>query len=162
MGTDLSSSMEDYLEAIAILNEKDGVARVKDISRFLSVEPPSVASAVKNLSKSGLVIHERYGYVQLTSKGKKVAGNISKRHKMLFEFLTEILNIQPRIAQQDACQMEHSVSSQTLEKITKFIEFVRTPPQADKPEWLKSFDHYFKTGKRQKYKKEKLGTGERS
>ncbi len=153
MGVSLSSSMEDYLEAVAVLKEKDGVARVRDISRLLHVEPPSVASALRNLSKSGLVIYERYGYVELTLKGEKVAGNIGRRHKMLYEFLTEILNINPRVAQQDACQMEHSVSSQTLEKITKFIEFVRGRPQADKPGWLKAFEDYFRTGKRRRHKK---------
>ena len=153
MGVSLSSSMEDYLEAIAVLKEKDGVARVRDISRLLGVEPPSVASALGNLSKSGLVIHERYGYVELTSKGEKLAENIGRRHKMLYEFLTEILNINPRVAQQDACQMEHSVSSQTVEKITKFIDFVRTRPQDDKPDWLKGFDYYFRTGKHRPRKK---------
>ncbi len=147
--------MEDYLEAVAVLKEKDGVARVRDISRLLHVEPPSVASALGNLSKSGLVIHERYGYVELTSKGEKVAENIGRRHKMLYEFLTEILNVNPRVAQQDACQMEHSVSSQTVEKITKFIDFVRTRSQDDRPDWLKGFDYYLRTGKRRPRKKYK-------
>ncbi len=120
----LSSNMEDYLEVIALLKKKTGVARVKDISRSLSVKSPSVNAALSTLSKSGLVAHQRYGYVELTSKGKELARQVQKRHDMLLKFLTEVLKINPEIAESDACKMEHSVSTQTLYKITKFIEFV--------------------------------------
>jgi len=150
MSVDLSSNMEDYLEAIAVLKKRDGVARVKDISRLVGVEPPSVASALNALSREGLVIHERYGYVDLTQKGSKLAGEIEKKHRVLLEFLTGILDIDPAIAGEDACKMEHSVSSETMKKITKFLDFVRSCPDGGKPDWLKSFDYYFRTGKRQK------------
>ena len=152
MAENLTSNMEDYLEAIAVLKEKNDVARVRDISHFLGVEPPSVASALDNLSNGGFVIHERYGYVDLTPRGKKLAKTIKSKHKMFFEFFTKILNIDPVVADEDACKMEHSVSGETFEKLAKFIKFVKTCPQRDKPDWLKSFDSYFKTGKRQKCK----------
>ena len=71
---------------------------------------------------------------------------------MLLEFLTKILNIAPKIAAEDACKMEHSISPQTFQKLTKFIKFVETCPDGDRPDWLKNFDHYFKTGKRIKCK----------
>ncbi len=148
----LSSHMEDYLESIANLKKNKGVARVKDISRLLNVEPPSVASAINNLSKSGLVIHERYSYVELTPEGERLAADVEKKHKMLVKFLTEILNLDPKIAAEDACKMEHTISPQTFKKLTKFIEFVESCPDQDRPDWLKSFDHYFKTGKRPKCK----------
>ena len=140
--------MEDYLEAIALLKKEKGIARVRDISRLLSVEASSVNSALNNLSENGLVIHERYGYVELTAEGEKLAEGIQKKHEILLKFLTEVLNIDPRIAGEDACKMEHSISPQTFKKLTKFIEFVETCPDNDRPDWLKSFDHYFKTGKR--------------
>jgi len=144
----LSSHMEDYLEAIAALKKKDGVARVRDISRLLNVEPPSVASALNNLSQGGLVIHERYGYVELTPEGERLAEGVQKKHEMLVKFLTEILNLDSKIAAEDACKMEHSISPQTFQKLTKFIEFVETSPDGQRPVWLKGFDYYYKTGKR--------------
>jgi len=148
----LSSNMEDYLEAISVLKKKDGVARVRDISRLLNVEPPSVASALNSLSKNGLVIHERYGYVDLTSEGEKLAEDVYRKHKMLIKFLEEVLNIDPKIAVEDACKMEHSISPETSRRLTKFIEFVETCPDRHRPDWLRSFDHYFKTGRRPKCK----------
>lgn len=145
----ISFNMEDYLEAIATLLKKEkGIARVKDISRLMNVKTPSVVSALDNLSKNGFVVHERYGYVELTPEGEKLAESVDKKHKMLIKFLTEILNIDSKIAEGDACKMEHSISHQTFKKLTKFIEFVETCPDSDRPDWLKSFDHYFKTGRR--------------
>lgn len=149
----ISSNMEDYLEAVAILKKKNSTARVRDISRMLGVKNSSVNSAMNVLSKNGLVIHERYGYVELTEYGEKVAGGIQNRHNILLKFLTDVLSIDCKIAEVDACKMEHSISPQTLEKITKFIEFVKTCPDSDRPDWLKGFDHYFKTGSRRKCKR---------
>lgn len=148
----LSSNMEDYLEAIALLGEKNSIARVRDISRLLNVKSSSVNAALNTLSKSGLVAHEKYGYVELTQEGEELAHQVKKRHDMLLKFLIEILKINPEIAKSDACKMEHSISPQTLHKITKFIEFVETYLDDDGPDWLKSFDYYFKSGKRRKCK----------
>ncbi|MFH1655073.1 MAG: metal-dependent transcriptional regulator [Candidatus Omnitrophota bacterium] len=121
-GKDLSSNMEDYLEAIALLKKDKGVARVKDISRLMHVKIPSATGALNVLSKNGLVVHERYSYVDLTSEGQTIAKKIQRRHDMLIKFLTEILNIDSKIAQEDACRMEHSISPQTFEKLARFIE----------------------------------------
>jgi DtxR family Mn-dependent transcriptional regulator len=152
----LSSSMEDYLEAIAVLKKKNRVARVRDISKLLNVKTSSVTSALNTLTKSGFVTHERYGYVELTKEGEELAQHVQKKHNILIKFLTDILSIDPTIASEDACKMEHTLSFQTFKKLTKFIEFVETCPDGQRPDWLKSFDYYFKTGKRPKCKIRKI------
>jgi len=148
----LSSNMEDYLETIAILKKEKSVARVRDISRLMNVKTPSVTQALTTLSDIGLIVHERYGYVDLTKEGEKVAQNVKKRHDMLIKFLNKVLKVDKAIARRDACQMEHAISQQTFEKLTKFIEFVENSPRGDRPTWLQHFDHYFKTGSRIKCK----------
>ena len=148
----LSSNMEDYLEATAALKKENGVARVRDIGRLLGVRSSSVNAALITLSKKGLVIHEKYGYVNLTSGGESIAREIQNKHDVLLKFLTKILNIEDNIAVEDACKMEHAISPKTFNKLTKFIEFVETGLDDDMPEWLKSFRHYLKTGKRIKCK----------
>ncbi len=147
---ELSSNMEDYLEAITVLKRTNGVARVRDIGRSLKVKIPSVTSALNTLSKKRLVVHEKYGYVELTAEGEKIAERLYYCHDMLVRFLTGILKINSKIAQIDACRMEHAVSSKTFEKLTKFIEFVEGCPETGRPDWLRNFDFYFKTGKRRK------------
>ena len=120
----LSSSLEDYLEAIYALQNEKGVARVGDIAKKVTVKSSSVNFALTSLSGKGLVVHEKYGYVSLTAKGKKLARGIKSKHDLVLKFFTEILNIEEEIALQDACRMEHVISSETFKKLTEFIRFV--------------------------------------
>ncbi|HNS32935.1 MAG TPA: metal-dependent transcriptional regulator [bacterium] len=113
----LTQSLEDYLEAIKILKKEKGIARVKDIGRFLKVKDPSVVSALGILSQNGYVEHEKYGYVELTPKGKKEASRIHKKHRTIVKFLNQKLKIPIEIAREDACRIEHVISNETYEKI---------------------------------------------
>jgi len=145
METKHSASMEDYLESILLLGERKEGVRVSQMSKALGVKMPSVTSALKKLSQQGLVKHERYGQVQLTADGEKIAEDVFHRHEALRRFLTEILNIDPEIAVEDACKMEHSISPATQEKLAKFIDFVLSRPKVQ-PEWLKMFERYANYG----------------
>jgi len=145
METKHSASMEDYLESIVMLRGGEKAVKVSQISRALGVKMPSVTSALKKLSQQGLVKHERYGQVQLTLDGEKIAEDVFRRHEALRRFLTAILNVDSRIAADDACKMEHAVSPATQEKLAKFVEFVLRPPEGQ-PKWLKIFHHYLQQG----------------
>ncbi len=147
MEREQTASMEDYLEMICWLGEEEEVVRASQISRALGVKMPSVTSALKKLSEDGLVEHEKYGYVKLTPEGNKIARDVIRRHETLRHFFTEILNVDPEIADEDACKMEHSISRTTLERLAKFVEFVNTCPRGE-PAWLKSFNYYFEHGER--------------
>jgi DtxR family Mn-dependent transcriptional regulator len=149
-GTKLSSSMEDYLEAIANLHQEKGVARVKDISRLLKVTYPSVTGAIANLERDELVKHEKYGYIELTPKGRKLAEAVLERHRTFMRFLTLVLRIDPGQAERDSCRMEHAIGAQTMSRLTKFIEFIETCPEEDTPLWLQNFHYYMQTGRRKK------------
>jgi len=125
----LSSSMEDYLEAIASLKKEKGVAKVNDIGKLLKVKNSSVNSALMTLARVKLVIHEKYGTVDLTTGGERIAADVQKRHDVLFKFLSEILKIDYKVAQEDACKMEHALSQVTFERLIKFIEYVERCPK---------------------------------
>ncbi len=122
--TKLTSNMEDYLETIAALQKVKGVARVRDIGAKLKVKSSSVNSALQNLSDGGFVIHEKYGYVELTKEGKKIAAQIQDKHDILIKFLADILKVDKAVAAEDACKMEHTISQQTYEKIVEFVKYV--------------------------------------
>lgn len=144
----LSSSMEDYLEAIALLDQEKGVARVKDISRMLKVTSPSVHGAIASLEREGLVRHEKYGYVELTARGETLAAAVRERHQVFLRFLTLVLRIEPARAERDSCRLEHAIGSETLKRLAKFIEFIETCPRQEVPSWLQSFHRYLETGKK--------------
>jgi DtxR family Mn-dependent transcriptional regulator len=148
----LSESIEDYLETILVLSCEHKVVRVRDLAKELEVAPASVIGALKSLTEKGLVVHERYGYIELTDEGSKVAKEVYERHKTLLKFFHEILGIDENIARQDACRIEHYIDQETLNRIVKFIKFIETCPEGE-PSWLDSFYHFAKTGKRKKCEK---------
>lgn len=149
MATQQTASMEDYLEAIVLLGQGDEGVTVTKISRFLRVKKPSVTSALIKLSKKGLVVHKKYGSVELTPEGLKTAQDVYHRHKTLRHLLVEILKVDPKVAEEDACRMEHFLSPSSLKRLAKFIEFTLNCPQGT-PECLKGFNYYLEHGKRSK------------
>jgi len=146
----LSSTMEDYLETIYELKQVNGVARVGEIASKLNVKSSSVNSALKYLSDQNLVVHEKYGYVGLTKEGEKTAADVKSKHDILFWFLTEFLMIDPKEAEKGACCIEHSISTETFERLTKFFKFLEKGFTIEKPKILQLFETYLKTGKRLK------------
>jgi len=100
--TNLTSQMEDYLEAIYHLCRDEGVARVKAIADRLEVTTPSVVGAIRKLKDRNLVIQEPYGYVRLTMEGEEIGGAISHNHEVLSDFLKEILGLDHETASVDA------------------------------------------------------------
>lgn len=142
MTTEQTASMEDYLEAIAIVREKRPVVRVSHISRTLGVSMPSVTAAVKKLVDGGLVEHEPYGHVELTAEGDVIARDVFHRHEALRRFLTEILGVEPDVALEDACRMEHAMGPATRDRLSEFVEFVLGNPRGA-PTWVERFNHYF-------------------
>ena len=142
----LTPAMEDYLEAIFNLDREKRVVRVRDIAKRLGVRMPTVTSMLKTLSKRELVDYEKYEYLELTDNGRAIGREIHRRHCVLRSFLTDILNIDPEIADEEACKMEHAVSTSTLDKFVAFMEFVQSCPRAGVT-WLDRFDGYTVQGR---------------
>ena len=118
----LSASLEDYLEAIYEIDKTKRVVRVKDVAHKLGVTMPSVNGALKNLEGKGLIAHEKYDYIELTEDGFSKASQIASRHRLLFKFLKDILDVTPETAQEDACKIEHVLSRETIEKMTDYMD----------------------------------------
>lgn len=147
MKIEKSASMEDYLEAVEMLRSKGLAVRVKEISKLLGVKMPSVTAAMKRLAEEGMVIYERYGQIKLTAAGRKVAKAVFRRHEILRRFLIGVLDIDPVTAAEDACRIEHAISSTTVERLAKFQSFVESCP-GDKIPWLSSYRRYLERGGR--------------
>lgn len=118
----LSQSMEDYLETVLILSKMNGEARISDIAEKLDISKPSVTEAIDKLSEQGYVNKEKYRPVSLTPKGKKFAEEVFCKHNILKQFLINVVGVNPEIAENDACKIEHVVSNNTMKKIYKILE----------------------------------------
>ena len=117
----MTQSLEDSLETVYLIILDGRVAQVRDIARALGVKMPSVVKAIRELMRLELAVHEPYGGVDLTQKGKRLAKSILGRHTLLRQFLKK-LGVSEAMADRDACLMEHIVSSETLERIRIFTE----------------------------------------
>ena len=117
----LSQSLEDYLEAVLVLHLSKGAVRLKDIAAELHVKAPSAVRALGELKVQGYVEQEPYGLVELTPSGMTAAKSVLCRHKLLRSFL-EQLGVPAEIANEDACSIEHVLSSETLDRIASFVE----------------------------------------
>ena len=121
----LSRSLEDYLEAIFNLSEKGFPARVKDIAKNMQVTMPSVNGAVRSLAAKGLVEHNSYESIALTTEGTRKARGIADRHAAVKQFLVDVLRIDPADAETEACGLEHAIREDTLERLVAFVRDFR-------------------------------------
>jgi DtxR family transcriptional regulator, Mn-dependent transcriptional regulator len=124
----LSSSLEDYLESIFFIAKEKGAARPKDIAERLNVKAASVTGALKLLAERKLVNYAPYDVVTLTPTGKRIAKDISKKHKALLGFFSDVLDIPREEVEEFACKMEHSIPDHVLERFVEFAEFVNKCP----------------------------------
>lgn len=117
----IQESGEMYLETIHVLLKKNGHVRSIDISEHMGYSKPSVSRAVGLLKSGGYILVDRDGSITLTPAGLELAGKIYERHTVLTQFLIH-LGVDPDVAAEDACKLEHAISDQSLQAIKKFIE----------------------------------------
>ncbi|MBF0203303.1 MAG: metal-dependent transcriptional regulator [Desulfamplus sp.] len=144
---ELTESLEDYLEIILKLQEKNRVARSKDIAENMGIQRGSVTSMLKNLAEKELINYEPYGYVTLTDEGKKIALEITQRHSILKDFLTRVIQIDPDKADIMACRMEHSIDHESIDKLVQFVEFIDLCPRSGQ-NWIDSFVEFCSHGQK--------------
>lgn len=123
---ELTPSMEDYLETILLLEQKNRVARVKDIAERLSVQMPSVTGALKSLKNRELVEYEKNSFINLTPKGLKLAKDILQRHEILVEFFSLALGLEGDHAEAQACRVEHAIDQDTSERFQNLTRWVQS------------------------------------
>ena len=112
----LTSSMEDYLEAVLVLQQQKGYVRCVDVAELLDVKKPSVSRAVKELSKSRYIVKNTDGTLSLTDSGLQIATQIYEKHQFFTKQLIEA-GVPQDIAAQDACKLEHVISETSYKKL---------------------------------------------
>lgn len=112
----LTSSMEDYLEAVLVLQQKHGYIRCVDVAGYLGMTKPSVSRAVKELSKKKCLLKKDDGTLSLTEQGRQIAQQIYEKHQFFTKQLIEA-GVPRDIAVQDACRLEHVISETSFNKL---------------------------------------------
>ena len=116
----LYESAENYLETIYVLHKKQGVVRSIDIATELSVSKPSVSVAMKNLRNNGYIEMDADGHITLLEQGYQIAAKMYERHTLMTQWLVR-LGVDPAIAAEDACKIEHVISESTFEALKQHM-----------------------------------------
>lgn len=114
----INESAENYLETILMLSTKLPVVRSVDVATELGFKKSSVSVAMKNLREKKHIVVSKEGYITLTESGRRIAEMIYERHELLSSWLVR-LGVDPKVAAEDACRMEHVISTESFEAIKK-------------------------------------------
>lgn len=114
----INESAENYLETILILSKSHPVVRSVDVAEELGFKKSSVSVAMKNLREKNHITVTKEGFIYLTESGRQIAEMIFERHELLTTWLVR-LGVEPEVASEDACKIEHVISSESFEAIKK-------------------------------------------
>jgi DtxR family Mn-dependent transcriptional regulator len=137
-------TIEDYVEQLYYLEKVKSPVHTNDIANSLDINPASVTEILKKLNNERYINYEKYEGATLTNKGLKLAKQIKNKHDRITEFLI-ILGVNKKIAEKDACEMEHILHPSTMDIIIKFVEIFNTCDLT--PFWLGRLREYVKTDK---------------
>lgn len=130
-GSQVTPAVEEYLECIYRLQEKEGVARTSSLVRNLKVAPGTVTNTVERLEKEGFVKHSSYRGVKLTEKGLRIALQVVRRHRLSERLLVDILKMDWDRVHETACRLEHSLTEEVVKHLEKALNYPKTCPHGN-------------------------------
>lgn len=126
-----SASVEDYLRAIYGLVERRSAVTNATLAARLGLSPSSVSGMITKLAQLELVTHVRYGNVELTPRGLRLACDVLRRHRLIELFLVEELNYTWDEVHREADELEHAASDELIEHISAKLGHPTHDPHGD-------------------------------
>jgi DtxR family Mn-dependent transcriptional regulator len=123
---------EDYLRTIFVLGEDSQPVIAARVADEMGVSPSTMVMTLRRLERQGYLTVERRKEIHLTSKGKKVAEGILRRHFLTERLLTDILGMDWVKAHQEAHRLEHAISAEVEEKLAKLLRHPSTCPHGNR------------------------------
>lgn len=128
-----SSTVENYVKQIYLEAQRaDGEpVQTGQLAQALSVTPGTVTSMLKTLSSAGLIDYEPRTGVHLTGGGRELALHVLRRHRLIEQFLVEVLKLDWSEVHEEAEQLEHVISDKVLERIDALLGYPSSDPHGD-------------------------------
>ncbi|MHA1771506.1 MAG: metal-dependent transcriptional regulator [Candidatus Thorarchaeota archaeon] len=127
----LTDALEMYIKTIYEIERENGAASVTDIAERLGVRAPSVTAALQRLAEMGMVGYEKYRAVNLTRRGQRIAKRLMRTHDVLQDLFV-LLGVDLKIAESDACEIEHLIHQETFDRIEAFTEYLSNNDEGKK------------------------------
>lgn len=121
----LTKALEDYLELIYNSIKEDKQLKATDIASSFNISRASVSEALIRLVDMDLIIYEGRKGITITPKGEFEAKKIIKKHLILSEFFSKVLNFDDVTSSQNACKIEHVIDEDVISRLEKFIAFCK-------------------------------------
>ena len=121
---EITHSVAHHLVAIGDLKARQGYARVSDVARYLDITRGSASLTLKALKERDYVLEDGNKFLGLSDKGQRIADRVQAKRAIVSKFLTDVLHVDERQAQIDACKVEHLFSLETSEKLLHFVQFL--------------------------------------
>ncbi|RMD50599.1 MAG: metal-dependent transcriptional regulator [Ignavibacteria bacterium] len=144
--TELTHSSFHHLWAIYELLQKFGYARGSDVSRHLKISRGSAFITLKKLKERGFIYEDENKFFHLTKESERLINNILCNRRLLSLFFTRVLGVSEQTALEDACKVEHLISSETTEKLLKFMDYYCTDSDTVKKFAEEMTEHIAKCG----------------
>jgi Mn-dependent DtxR family transcriptional regulator len=141
---ELTHSAAHYLMAITELHKTQGYVRAVDIANYLDLTRGSVSTALSKLEDKDLITADSNKFYQLTSSGEEAVNGVLSKRRIIIRFLTEILQLNPKDAEMDACKIEHLLSQKTGERMMTFLGFYLSN-SASAEQFRKEFQQFMYT-----------------
>ena len=128
---ELTAAVEDYVKAIYTLEAREDTVSTNALAARLQVQPGSVSAMLRKLAALGLAEHEPYHGVRLTPRGRKVALEVIRHHRLLELYLVENLGMSWDEVHAEAEVLEHVLSDQLEELIAAKLGDPTFDPHGD-------------------------------
>jgi DtxR family Mn-dependent transcriptional regulator len=128
-----SAAVEDYLRALYLLEEAEPTVAVTTarLARRLGVTPASAVGMVKRLASLGLVDHTDYRGARLTARGRQLALELTRHHRLLEQFLSQVLDVPWDLVHAEADELEHGLSEDLEARIAARLGEPARDPHGD-------------------------------
>lgn len=124
-------TIEDYLGVIYTL-ERDGEPVIgARLAEWMEVSPPTVTATVKRMIRDGWVTTDERREIQLTAAGRKAAASVVRRHMLTELLLARLLEVPWSQVHQEADQMEHTISGETMQRLLDRLDDPQTCPHGN-------------------------------
>ncbi|MCF8262810.1 MAG: metal-dependent transcriptional regulator [Melioribacteraceae bacterium] len=141
--TELTHSSFHHLWAIHELLKQNGYARSSDVSKNLNISRGSASITLRKLKEKGYIEEDQNKFYHLTEVAQKLINATLVNRRAFKKFFNEILGIDPEVALEDACKIEHLISLETAENLIKFLEFF-TSNESGMKKYFEGFKEYQK------------------
>lgn len=119
---------EEYLQTIFWLMEAGLPITGANIAKAMQLSPPTVHEMIKRLERDGYVTRSADKILHLTDSGRAEAEQITRRHRMIERFLTDVLGIPWDEVHEEAERLEHAMSPVLEERMRAAIGEANTCP----------------------------------